>query len=1241
MSKLFRFWLALLALLALGCAEERAPIDRTQPNGIKKAYFAGEWYYQRTVIDVPASSGFTFVGNSGEMEKIKFDLQESYLYVRRTTEFIKNADDKKAKGNKYSGEVVGAFRVVSHFDVRHAYNSTTGEEMNVLEENAFDRPWFEREYVRIDWSNNLVHNMDMDFERASIEGVPYYPQDTAADGSKNPDAPHFETDGSYFDITSRMFARAGTTYYEGYGEIPLCWLLGNEFVECGPGEYGIRHSFKKLDPKHQYIPKPYKGAETDMFGFFWSERLGYDSKDGIKFSYKERYLSRHNIWQNWTDSAGKPIPEKDRQVRPIVYHVNGEFPDDLKATARKVAGQWNKVFKEVVQVTGNPYKGDMFILCENNPVKAGDPVQCGKAGDAPRLGDIRYSFMAYVPKYMTYGLLGLGPSNKDPDTGEILSGMAYLYHHNNVAAFRTQEMVELLNGTRDPTKFISGTDMTDWVDQFKKGQARFQPSTLEDAAKMVERLTEREEAKYWQDRQVPITEADEKAQQAKGFDTWVQPHLDALYNAGIRNGQAIQSDAVLKQFEGTPLEKMLMSPELKMAAGLPPNAQVDEKMLNEASPLRKNFAKFLGDRSKLREQYAAEHDCMYLADMADDAMMGLAKDLKDKKPEEVYAIIKDSLYTAVFAHEVGHSLGLMHNFGGSDDVVNYFDDYWKLRTADGTVKPRLLDPMTDAERDGKIYNYGYSSIMDYAGRYTIDGGGVGKYDRAAMLFGYANKVEVFLDAGNKANEGIWKDWFDGRGEILKFWAFGPEIWHYTRVYGLLKDKLWQADNRMLVDASTLTSDLSKAKTEEGDKVRVPYIYCSHGRSDLSDSCLTRDFGADSYERMKNYLDEWDTWYITRAFTRGSVGVNNWSYASRWYGRLYQKIKQWHDMYGLYAALLPQFYSPAIMKKFFTDPSSGWGGETWAVQNGFNYLMQTILMPDIGNYAQVTQPDGTKLYKVGQGSVSLGVDQARYYSTNWSFSGQGGKECGYFWTECLDHIGYYVDKVMAIEALSDSQTNFVARANPIDIREWQVGYYNTFSESIRKVHAALQSGDWSRVGPYLDKGKLKWPNYAGALTDVHENAVDPAADFTVQLYFALLGNARFINTFDRHFADESTMWILGTGKGPQVAPEKMVTFTDPDTGLTYAALDLADEVGGADGNTMLPNSAGEAMIRHANLLLARSTACDLADATTATVDDCFLPKPDAAALGDLRKYVQLLRAVVDMTATIHYNDPLNP
>ena len=75
---------------------------------------------------------------------------------------------------------------------------------------------------------------------------------------------------------------------------------------------------------------------------------------------------------------------------------------------------------EQVKAMGHEPKGDVFIACLNNPVLEGDPAECGGAGNSPRLGDIRYSFMAYVPKYMTYGLLGLGPSNNDPETGEII-----------------------------------------------------------------------------------------------------------------------------------------------------------------------------------------------------------------------------------------------------------------------------------------------------------------------------------------------------------------------------------------------------------------------------------------------------------------------------------------------------------------------------------------------------------------------------------------------------------------------------------------------------------------------------------------------------------------------------------------------------------------------------------------------------------------------------------------------------
>ncbi len=1233
---------ALLVALTLGvvgtlagCAEERPAIDRVQPYALEKSKFTGEWYYQRTVIDVPAANGFTFVGNTDHsgLQKVRFDIQEKFLFVRRNVELIKGADDKAATGEDYQGEVVAAFPIVKHFDIRRAYNPTTGEELNVMEENAIDRPWHERDYIRVDWSKNNVTNYQLDFESKSIEPVPYFPQQTG--DTPNPDAPHFEWDGNgrdgvpYFDITSRIFAKAGTIEYPGYGTIPLCWLMGEETSECGAGEYGIRHSFKKIDPNHQYIPQPYKGAETDMFGFFTSDRMVYDGKLGIKQQNKERYLQRHNIWQNWTDADGAVIPAAKRTPRPVVYHVNTEFPDEFRPVARKVAAQWNGVFKDVVKATGNPYDGDMFILCENNPVKEGDPAQCGAAGDSPRLGDIRYSFVAWIPKYMKYGLLGLGPSNNDPETGEIISGMAYMYHHNNTAAWRTVEMIELLNGTRAADEFVKGLDLTEWVDRVNKGKSRFQARGLEEATTMVDRIANSVFSDYWAGRRSKITAADEAFQHQHGHHAWAHSKLQATYDAGHLNGLGNSAQARLDRIKGTGIEKQLMHPELKMAAGFAPDAKVDDALLNAASPVRGGLTAKIRDRARIRQEIAASRN-MYLPEMLDDALMGLAKEVKGKTSDEIYAIVRESVVTAVFAHEIGHSLGLMHNFGGSDDAVNYFDGYWKLRD-DGKVGPRLLDPITDKEVEGKIYNYAYSSVMDYAGRLTIDGLGLGKYDRAAMLFGYAGKVEVFKDAGKSPS--IWKKWFDGRSEILEFFALGPRVTHYTSIYNDMGPKMYEASNRMIVDVSTLNQSLSAASVDGKTYQRVPYVYCTHGRSDLSDSCLTRDFGADSQERMKHFLDEWDTWYITRAFVRGNLGVSNHSYAGRYYGRIYHRIKQWHDIYGLYAAFLPQFYAPNILQGFFTDPVNGWGGNTWAVQNAFQYLVETILMPDVGAYNSVTQADGTKLLQTGGGgNLNLGIADARYYSTNWSFGAQGGRECGYFWYECLERIGFYVDKVMAMMAITDSRTNFVARANPIDIREWHVSYYNTFSASIRAINAAMQSGDWSRVGPYRDgSGKIRFPTYSGKLDTVHANAIDPAADFTVQLYFSLLGQANFMTNYDRDFIEEAQVWVEGTWKSPELPAEATVSFVDAQSGLVYGAL---NKQGGA----------GAAMIAHANKLRARSNHCDGSQATPHTADDCVsgLNKQQrGAADADLKKYVQLLKSVADMSFAMTYGHPLNP
>jgi Met-zincin len=81
------------------------------------------------------------------------------------------------------------------------------------------------------------------------------------------------------------------------------------------------------------------------------------------------------------------------------------------------------------------------------------------------------------------------------------------------------------------------------------------------------------------------------------------------------------------------------------------------------------------------------------------------------------------IYTTTLIHEMGHNLGLRHNFGGSFDKANFF-----------------------SEKEAKEHNLShipkYSSIMDYTGNDMEENLFYGKYDIAAFRFGYARKVET-------------------------------------------------------------------------------------------------------------------------------------------------------------------------------------------------------------------------------------------------------------------------------------------------------------------------------------------------------------------------------------------------------------------------------------------------------------------------------------------------------------------
>ncbi len=321
--------LALSLVLAQGCAQERAPINRVQADALAKSFFAGpdlvsttddpEFYKRGTVIDVVygAAQDSLFTSSYAEpVSRVRWEITEDALNARLSYERITGTD---GNGNQYSGvqpkatndgQIVASYKIVSHFDVKHDYNPQTGEQLNVIVENTTDRPWYQRESFRVDWSKNLISDA-YDYDTLAMSGVigavKYDPFAYSVLDPASPDAPHFDATAGYFDITNKVYATPQqidlASLGAGSGSIPACFLSGayvqggtNPAGDCNAIELKIRESFRRVEDR-DYEPESFDGTRFASLGAFnFDYRRGYTRNYGLLDQEWSRFIARYNIW---------------------------------------------------------------------------------------------------------------------------------------------------------------------------------------------------------------------------------------------------------------------------------------------------------------------------------------------------------------------------------------------------------------------------------------------------------------------------------------------------------------------------------------------------------------------------------------------------------------------------------------------------------------------------------------------------------------------------------------------------------------------------------------------------------------------------------------------------------------------------------------------------------------------------------------------------------------------------------
>jgi len=322
-------WFAGLAVLA-ACAQEQPLVNQVQPDYLDKSFFVGEdylnnsddpeFYSQGTLVDVGYGAGQDGLFTSTyaqPLTRVKWQVTEDLLIARLAYERISSSDGKGVGKSTNDGTVVAAYKIKSHFDVMRTYNAATGELNNVLVENITDRPWYKRQYIRVDWSKNLSTD-NYDYDTLSMlgiyGGVTYEPLAYFVNDPTSADAPMIDPKSGYLDVTNKAWAAPQLVWIGmwGLGAIPACWLDADFFggtgptTSCSPVELTIRQSFRKVS-ETDYEPQDWDGYRFQAYGAFTTERKGYNRNYGMTDTQWHRFINRYNIWERshaYTDLAG-------------------------------------------------------------------------------------------------------------------------------------------------------------------------------------------------------------------------------------------------------------------------------------------------------------------------------------------------------------------------------------------------------------------------------------------------------------------------------------------------------------------------------------------------------------------------------------------------------------------------------------------------------------------------------------------------------------------------------------------------------------------------------------------------------------------------------------------------------------------------------------------------------------------------------------------------------------------------
>lgn len=829
MSNFFCFLIAIMWLQS--CASDTRLLSNSAEPSYEKSFFnskwreqavgAEEWYYRRTVISTPVNTkAFSLAdGHFLHPDILRWEITEDYLIGWKAHAEVIGADNEFEESirKNYRGAPLLAFRIVEHFD----------------QESSPAHEWKEREFIKVDWSRNLIDQVkrrDVLRSTSLADSDAFLADDSGSTGSLRA---HQGQD--YFDFTTR---------HSLYPSMKDSGSYGFSFVDDSAAiVIDIRHSFIKKMPS-DFISLSYPDeiialdetnklshvAINKRFGFF---RVGFDGQKS--FDLKTAAIQKNkiinatlfNIWHVSVDEKNQVIPIKQRTIKPIIYYTNIYNPDDLMAASERAFLEWDKALRAMLfHAQKGRYKNiddiDSVLILKRN--------SCS---------------LSTIEKWL--------PKMEEEARTRFLSIKKALHNLHKIADYheRLEEEIKAKEGLEQlcsDLELLTEHDEEAFIYQ-RVGDMRFN---------LLNIVTQNNYSSW--SAYAPVL-ADPLSGEILSATTNINlKYIDhyaekiANKNAAIKmienSHHSTMSDEAVKKYR---TQLLATTGRAATAANMAISAkhlafnQSEKTLLKQLKQQQHGHAFFNKNTSSLAD--AKSNPFMDSVEYVENLSINSEEKYKNLAKDKRFSAIREDVFQSLVLHALGHNLGLKHNTAGASDPLNFdplfwhseqlpkdIDQAWPL-TENEEFRRRLKECQTEAQLTKNAITTQdcllaitpmYSSVMAYHGAKVYIDHRLGLYDHAAIKWAYGHLVEVFPEQNfsldlNKDRPEEWLKFNDYR-EIPKT---------------LLKD--YRALRQRTYQEFSWNGSIAQ---QQFPKHAVPYSYCDDSNGREGPRCLAYDFGAD-------------------------------------------------------------------------------------------------------------------------------------------------------------------------------------------------------------------------------------------------------------------------------------------------------------------------------------------------------------------------------------------------------------